>query len=150
MRQKAGTVLQKKAVKSLHSLRIHNMQYTCPGQIRQSHYCAAGHKSPETVISAHSLRRCDQRHIPDHDRYIVLKLMTPPGPVMTYIISPVIDHGADPLAMQYFVQILQSFQALVLPGPSAAAHDYKRIVILADPGVILRHISQKTLYRIII
>lgn len=69
---------------------------------------------------------------------------------MTDVLSPVIDHCTDPLAMQYFVKVSQSPAALILPGSPAAAHQDKGTVVLADPGMILRHIRKETLNRIVV
>ena len=76
--------------------------------------------------------------------------MLPPGPVMADILSPVVDHGTDPLAMQYFVKVSQSPVTLILPGSPAAAHKYQGTVVLADPWMILRHIRKETLHRIVV
>ena len=49
--------------------------------------------------------------------------MTPPRPVVAYIISPVVDDRPDSLAMQDLVQIAQGPQALTFPGSPPAAHE---------------------------
>ena len=76
--------------------------------------------------------------------------MTPPRPVVAYIISPVVDDRPDPLAMQDLFQIAQGPQALIFPGSTPAAHENKSAVVLFDPRMILRHIGQKAFHGIVI
>lgn len=61
----------------------------------------------EYIFSRSSLSSdlCYKQVIPYHYRNVVFQLMPPPWPVVADLISPVVDHGTDPLSVQDLVHI---------------------------------------------
>ena len=64
---------------------------------------------------------------------------------MTHVKTPEVAPGIDALLPENAVKVFQRTYSILLPGALAAAQDDFSFVLKFDPGVIGRHVGQKTL-----
>ena len=63
---------------------------------------------------------------------------------MIHIVSPEIHPGLNAFFMENLLKILQRAHAVFFPRPLAAAENDLPFVIHFDPGMVGRHVRQKT------
>ena len=73
----------------------------------------------------------------------IRQLLSPPWPVMVYIVAPVICPVRNALVLKGLVELLQVDSHLIFPCALSRAEDYAALSVEIHPRVVLRHVRDK-------